>query len=189
MSSAASSASSGQKRARSPTACSDAPTGIPCIRCRRSRATPNPIQCSKYSSDYLPFRSSVCVPCANYTLKVWRGKPISDLDERLADASNLSLWLSGLQSYEADYVAAEARGGRISKATSYQLPFKSVLAVERNEVCFKKDLGVFWPEEIYLKFKGVAPWWGGGGYCVACALSPFGEPRVLDRCRLCALTP
>ena len=127
-----------------------------CERCRRSRGTPNPIKCAKYDDDVLPFRGGICVPCSNFSQKVWRSRPKSELTEALKDGANLDLYLEQLNEYEEDYKCAESKNGRISKAKNYSLPFKTVSAVEENKITFEKDLGVLWPEKLYKLKKQVS---------------------------------
>ena len=124
----------------------------PCPRCERTRASMNPIQCTKYPGAALPFTpSGLCVPCNNLGQRERRGVPTFEVTREISNTTETrSKWLAAVSQYESDFVKAALANGRVSKSRDYGVKFTDVIATKKVENTFRRDNGKGWPRDIWV---------------------------------------
>ena len=128
------------------------PVGPPCARCKRTRSCPNPIRCDKYASEFLPFTSTLCVPCTNLGQVRFRGRPVPEVTAEVnSTPHHQKMWMKGVSDFELNWLECHNAGKRTPKNRDYGVICSTILASQGSSVSASKLLGWGWPEDAYLR--------------------------------------
>ncbi len=131
--------------------------GPACRWCMRDRTTPNPLlrDDDALQEPHLQFtkkEAAECVPCRNFVAAAWKGRARSDLLKQIeSNPKARDAFVEGVKQWETLYLAsANGRCPRNSLLPDTLQSLSTIVTrVDRMELVMQRDLGVFWPVDIY----------------------------------------